>query len=105
MPVLVMQTATYARTGLSDPGKSGAMTERRLSRPGLLAATVFALVPYSFLSWHFLLVIPPVLYTTFELSRYFKRWIGGYTGDCLGAIQQVAEIVIYLGFVLIFRYF
>jgi len=27
---------------------------------------------------------------------YFKRRIGGYTGDCLGAAQQVAEVLIYL---------
>lgn len=27
---------------------------------------------------------------------YFRRRIGGYTGDCLGAAQQVAEVLIYL---------
>ncbi len=31
------------------------------------------------------------------MMRYFTRWIGGYTGDCLGAIQQVTEVVFYLG--------
>ena len=29
-------------------------------------------------------------------SRYIVRRIGGYTGDCLGASQQVAEALIYL---------
>jgi adenosylcobinamide-GDP ribazoletransferase len=105
MPVLVMQTATYARAGIADLGKSGAITGKRLSVPGLIAGIVFALAPFAFLSWHFLLVIVPVLYATFELNRYFKRWIGGYTGDSLGTIQQVSEILVYLGFVLIFRYF
>ena len=103
MPVLVMQTSTY--TGIAHRSKSGAMTGQRLSAAGLVAAIVFALAPFAFLSWHFLLVIAPVLYATFELNRYFKRWIGGYTGDCLGAIQQVSEILVYLGFVVIFRYF
>lgn len=103
MPVLVMQTSTYA--GVGDRSKSGAMTGRRLKAGGLIAAIVFALAPFVFLSWHYALVIVPASYATFELTRYFKRWIGGYTGDCLGAIQQVSEIVIYLGFVLIFRYF
>jgi len=88
-----------------DPGKSGAITAQRRSMGGLVAAVVFALAPFAFLSWHYLLVIAPALYATFEMNRYFKRWIGGYTGDCLGAIEQVAEITIYLGFVLIFRYF
>ncbi len=31
------------------------------------------------------------------LAAKFKRWLGGYTGDCLGATQQVAEIAFYLG--------
>jgi adenosylcobinamide-GDP ribazoletransferase len=103
MPVLVMQMSTYA--GIAHRSKSGAMTGQRLTAAGLVAAIVFALAPFAFLSWHFLLMIAPVLYATFELSRYFKRWIGGYTGDCLGAIQQVSEILVYLGFVVIFRYF
>ncbi len=27
----------------------------------------------------------------------FRHRIGGYTGDCLGASQQLAEIAFYLG--------
>jgi adenosylcobinamide-GDP ribazoletransferase len=105
MPVLVMQTKTSTYAGVGDRSKSGAMTGRRLKTAGLIQAIVLALAPFAFLPWHYLLVIAPVLYGTFELNRYFKRWIGGYTGDCLGAIQQVSELIIYLGFVLIFRYF
>jgi len=30
------------------------------------------------------------------LAWWFKRRIGGYTGDCLGAAQQVSEVVFYL---------
>jgi adenosylcobinamide-GDP ribazoletransferase len=30
-------------------------------------------------------------------ARYFVRRIGGYTGDCLGATQQVSELAFYLG--------
>jgi adenosylcobinamide-GDP ribazoletransferase len=29
-------------------------------------------------------------------ARMFQRRIGGYTGDCLGAVQQLAEVAIYL---------
>lgn len=34
---------------------------------------------------------------SFWLARFFKRWIGGYTGDCLGAVQQAAELAFYVG--------
>jgi len=43
-----------------------------------------------------LLLIIPLAITKAVLARYFQRWIGGYTGDCLGAIQQVAEVTCYL---------
>ncbi|GAB3392772.1 adenosylcobinamide-GDP ribazoletransferase [Massilia agri] len=33
---------------------------------------------------------------TWWLARKFSRRIGGYTGDCLGAVQQLAEAVAYI---------
>ena len=33
---------------------------------------------------------------TWWLARKFAQRIGGYTGDCLGAVQQLAEALIYL---------
>lgn len=38
-----------------------------------------------------------VVATTFYAKRYLTKHLGGYTGDCLGATQQVAEVAIYLG--------
>jgi adenosylcobinamide-GDP ribazoletransferase len=37
-----------------------------------------------------------VVLTTAWLARKFARRIGGYTGDCLGAVQQVSEVAFYL---------
>jgi adenosylcobinamide-GDP ribazoletransferase len=31
------------------------------------------------------------------LARMFKKQIGGYTGDCLGATQQFSEVAFYCG--------
>lgn len=33
----------------------------------------------------------------FWLARKFLRRLGGYTGDCLGAVQQLSEVAIYIG--------
>jgi len=30
------------------------------------------------------------------LARKFARRLGGYTGDCLGAVQQLAEVAVYI---------
>ena len=43
-----------------------------------------------------LAVVLPLAGVKVYLASYFQRWIGGYTGDCLGAIQQVAEVAVYL---------
>ena len=37
------------------------------------------------------------LLATLWLGRMFKKQIGGYTGDCLGATQQLAEVAFYCG--------
>ena len=29
-------------------------------------------------------------------SVFFKRWLGGITGDCLGAVNQLAELAVYV---------
>jgi len=33
---------------------------------------------------------------TVTAARYFQRRIGGYTGDCLGAVQQLTELAFLL---------
>jgi adenosylcobinamide-GDP ribazoletransferase len=102
MPVLVMQAGAYA----ADPDQSKAkpLAGPSLSPSGVAVAIALTLVPFALLPLQSLLVIIPALFAAYALYRYFRKWIGGYTGDCLGAIQQVTEIVIYLGFILIWRY-
>lgn len=42
--------------------------------------------------------VVPILLGVFTIlfGFYLKRRIGGYTGDCLGAAQQISELIIYL---------
>ncbi len=40
------------------------------------------------------LLVLPIVYLFSR--RYFKKKIGGYTGDCLGAMQQITEVLILL---------
>ena len=43
--------------------------------------------------WKLVLVL---LFTRWLLKRWFTQQLGGYTGDCLGAAQQLSEVVIYI---------
>lgn len=102
MPVFVIQLGD----NVTDPehSKSKPLTGRKLTVGELALAILLAFAPFICLPWPFLLAAIPASYATYSLFMYFKKWIGGYTGDCLGAIQQVTEIVIYLGFIIIWRY-
>jgi len=54
------------------------------------------LVSYWYSEWGLLAIVLPLIVVKWYLGRFFSKWIGGYTGDCLGATQQLAEITIYL---------
>lgn len=65
----------------------------------VFGAFFFGLLPLLILAifcWQILFAVIPVFLFRFFLARYFQKWIGGYTGDCLGATQQVCEVVFYL---------
>lgn len=49
----------------------------------------------------FVLALPVACFLA--LLAYFTRHIGGYTGDCLGTIQQVCEVALYLGVLVVCR--
>lgn len=38
---------------------------------------------------------------TIALGHYFKVRLGGFTGDCLGAVQQLSEVFFYLAVILV----
>ena len=93
-PVLLTFTHQYARE--TPDSKSGSVV-KKMSLPDLFLAALFAFVPMLiFMDWKILLVLPPMAIAHLWLARYFKKWIGGYTGDCLGTCQQVGEVVCYL---------
>ncbi len=91
-PLLLMQRYGYAREQHSKA--SGAVYQPSFRE--LAFAAVTALLPLALLPILCTLTVIPVLLATVLLGHYFYRHIGGYTGDGLGASQQVAETVFYL---------
>lgn len=94
---LVMAALDYVR----DEGKAKPMATS--IGPGSLAFAALT----ALLSLLPLLFVLPVRQTlaglvlaglaTLWLARMFKKQIGGYTGDCLGATQQLSEAAFYCG--------
>lgn len=90
--VMVMTTQSYVRSS----GKAKAFSSR-LAMPEWGLAALFGLAPLILLSPHLWLATIPVLLVWVWFSRVLKRRLDGYTGDCLGAMQQLCEIAFYLG--------
>lgn len=85
----------YART--DDRSKSKPLATR-MGKGELVVATLCGLAPCALLPAPQLMVaLPLVVLVTLLAGRYFVRRIGGYTGDCLGATQQLTELAFYLG--------
>lgn len=90
--VLVMATQRYVR----DSGKAKPLA----SRPGageLVLAGAFGLAPLALIPFHLLWALLPVALVWLWFSRKLQQRLGGYTGDGLGAMQQLCELTFYLG--------
>ena len=90
--VLVMFTQRYVKA----EGKAKPLATQ-LNISELTIATFFGLLPMAFLPMKFLAALLPVAIVWLWFSAKIKARIGGYTGDCLGAMQQLTEIAFYLG--------
>jgi adenosylcobinamide-GDP ribazoletransferase len=81
----------------TDDSKSHSMVAERFTGGMLACSSLPVMLPLLFYQ------VPVLFYAVVNaalvvlvMGFFFKRRLGGYTGDCLGATQQVAEIVIYL---------
>lgn len=97
----VIGALPYAREDLESKAKPIAqgITSGQLTIAALLGLLpLLALVGYTGL-WIYLTFLIPLALVRWRLIGFFRKWLGGYTGDCLGATQQLTEVVVYLSFV------
>ncbi len=50
------------------------------------------------------IVVAPLVFLLFYFKAYLRKWIGGYTGDCLGAMEQISEVIILLSVLAICKF-
>jgi len=112
LPVLLIARLPYARTDSSSKNKpvsKGISTARALASILLSALLLwgidaafpqsegFSLKPEYLLIPLTLLLLPPA-------AVFMKKHLKGYTGDLLGASQQVSEVLLYIGLILLWRF-
>lgn len=105
--------ALYVMAGLSYvrvEGKAKPLATQ-IKATDLAVATIFGILPIPLIYLNFspfilnlndwLLLggycLVPVIMVWFWWRNKIKCWLGGYTGDCLGAMQQIAELAFYFG--------
>lgn len=100
----IVFTSQYAREDESSKAKPIAKTH---SPKEIFGAYFFGLIPLMalcFFHWQFCIVILPLFLLYSYSKSYFNKWIDGYTGDCLGAVEQMAECVCLLTFVALWKF-
>ncbi len=87
---------THEYVGRGATSKAGALCNR-MSKPGFAFIALTGLLPLLLFrdAAVFLSLIPLVL-LHWGLGSLWKKKIGGFTGDCLGAAQQLSEVAFYL---------
>lgn len=94
----------YARDDLTSKVKP---VEKHATRTEIIISYLFGLTPltiFAIINPIVCVVLLPLFLLVVKGNRYFKKWIDGYTGDCLGCIEQLAEVIIMLTFVAIWKF-
>lgn len=93
----LMFSLDYARADAHADAKSKPLATR-MGATELVVAALCGLAPCLLLPVDQAAIgLALVALVTLLCARYFVRRIGGYTGDCLGATQQLTELGFYLG--------
>ncbi|MEP6873866.1 MAG: adenosylcobinamide-GDP ribazoletransferase [Burkholderiales bacterium] len=105
--VALIRVLPYA--GAVEHAKAKPMAQR-VERSGLVVAAGWVVVVAAALCWHaprdasaVLVSLLLALAGTAWCARWLRRSLGGYTGDALGATQQITELLMLLGWLSIAR--
>jgi adenosylcobinamide-GDP ribazoletransferase len=95
----VIFTFPYARkTGMGLPFKQGA-TWQKLA----ISTTIALIMAVALLKWWGLLLMAILWLIVYSIGIFFRKRLGGLTGDTYGAINEISEVLVLLMVVLIGR--
>lgn len=88
-----------------DASKSKPLANKPLDRMALLVGFISVLLSFVLIpDWRLIIAFALAYLGKIYMGWYFKKHIGGYTGDCLGAVQQVCEVLFYLGTMIVWKF-
>ena len=102
MATTLIFTHPYVRDTDDAKAKPAA---KSMSTSMLLISGFFGIIPLVlFLNPFVFLVLIPMYISKMFLASKFKKWIGGQTGDCAGAVQQLSEVIFYISMLALWKY-
>jgi adenosylcobinamide-GDP ribazoletransferase len=88
-----------------DVSKSKPLANKPLDGMALLVGFISVLIAFALIpDWRLLFAFALAYLGKIYMGGYFKKHIGGYTGDCLGSVQQVCEVLFYLGTMIAWKF-
>lgn len=97
---MIINRLPYARKEEDSKAK---VVYSRMTPGEYLFSVVCGLFPLVWLpEIHYLWATFPVLLCWYFLTSFMKKKIGGYTGDCCGALTLLCELSFYMGIVLVY---
>lgn len=98
-PLVLMHALPHV--GLAATSKTLHVAGKQLGWPGLLTGGLWCLPALGLLgwlsAWSFVpCLLAAMLLTTWLLQHWLRQRLGGMTGDCLGACQQLNELALLL---------
>lgn len=93
----------YVRDDEKSKAKPIAKKQTHWEKIGVYTFGLIPLLVLCFYKQEWLLTLLPLYGLVFYFKYYLNKWIGGYTGDCLGALEQLAESVTLISFIVLWN--
>lgn len=102
--ILISFTSPYSRDDATSKVKPIAVQHTWKEVTGAVIFGIIPLFALMYFSPLYSTILLPLTVLYYYARQYFVRWIDGYTGDCLGATEQIAECICLLTFLALWKY-
>tara|TARA_R110002049_G_scaffold197740_1_gene367769 strand:+ start:2445 stop:3206 length:762 start_codon:yes stop_codon:yes gene_type:complete len=102
----IATTLIYTHPYVRDTNDSKAKpAAKNITLSMVIISAIFGLAPLLFFKTPLIFVtLIPCYLAKVYLGAKFKKWIGGQTGDCAGAVQQFSEVIFYLSAIALWKF-